>query len=86
MNNTLNLRILLEYTLKGLHVAAVHLLEGGTNARNLLNTVNYVGIRVREIVNDYYLIACFLQFHGCMASNETRTTRYQNCLFHIMSY
>ena len=82
MDDALNLGVLLEHAFQGLKIAAVHLLEGRTHTRYLLNAVHDVGIRVREIVDDDYFIACLLQFNGGMAANKARTAGNKNCLFH----
>ena len=42
MDDTLDLGVLLEHALEGLHVAAVNLLKSRTNAGNLLDTIHYI--------------------------------------------
>ena len=70
--------------LQGFKVAAVDLLEGGTHAGDLLDTVHHVGVGVREIVDDYYFVACLLQLYGGVAADETGATGDENGVFHIV--
>ena len=86
MNDTLNAGILLENALHTLQVAAVDLLESGTLTRNLLNTIDDLLVGVREVVNNHYLVTCFLQFNRGMATNKACTTSYKNRLFHYCMY
>ena len=83
MNDALNLRVLLEYTFQSIKITTVHLLEGRTDTCNLLNTIEDVLIRIRQIVDDDHLITCLLKFYCSMTSYEARTTCYQYCLFHF---
>ena len=76
MDDTLNLGIFLEYVLEGFEVAAVNLLESGADAGDLLDTVDNIGVRVGQIVDNYYFVACLLQLYGCVASNKTCTTSH----------
>ena len=44
MDDALNLGVLLEHVLQCRHIAAVNLLEGRTDARNLLDTIKDIDI------------------------------------------
>ena len=60
MDDALNVGILLEHILECLQVAAVHLLEGGANACNLLDAVHDTSVGVGKVVDDDDLVTCFL--------------------------
>ena len=82
MDDTLNVRILLEDAFHSVLIAAVGLDELRTDARNLLNTIYDVGIRVGEVINNDYFVACILQFYGGVATDESGTASDENSLLH----
>ena len=82
VDNTLDSWILLEHGLCCSLVTQVHLLESRANACDFLNTVEYLDLRVREVIYDYYVVASLLQLYCGMATDEACTACYQNCLFH----
>ena len=87
MDDTLNLGVLAEYALESLEVATVNLLESRTDAGDLFDTIYDIGIRIRQIVDDYNFVACFLQFYSGVTADKTGSTCYKNCLFHnVLNY
>ena len=82
VDDTLDSRILLEHGLRCSLVTQVYLLESRANACDFLNTVEYLDLRVREVIYDYYVVASLLQLYCGMATDEACTACYQNCLFH----
>ena len=82
VDNALNAGIFLENGFKTGEVAAVYFLEGGANARDFLNAVHDICLRVAEIVHNYNVVTGVLQFYGGVRTDETGTASHQNCLFH----
>ena len=82
VDNSLDVGILLEHFLGGILVAQVYLLKSRTHAGNLLDTIQHLLVRVREIVYHHYVVASLLQLYRGMRPDKTGTARNQNCLFH----
>ena len=83
MDDTLDVGILLEHSLRSSLVAQVYLLESRTDARDFLDAVEDFNLRIRQIVDNNNFVACLLQFYGGVGTNETGSTSNENGLFHF---
>jgi len=83
VDNSLDARILLEYTFESWKVAAVHLFKSRTHAAYFFDAFYNFSLRIAQVVNDYHIIACGLKFNGGVRTNKARTTSDKDGLFHI---
>ena len=83
MDDALDVRILLENGLRRVKVAQIDLFKRRTNARDFLDAVEHFNLRVRQIVNDNYFVACLLQFYGRVRTDEAGSASHKDGLFHI---
>ena len=67
-----------------LSVAEVHLLEGDViPSGNLFRAFVAGQVAVGEVVGHDDVVTGLDEFHGHVASDEARSARYKNCLFHM---
>ena len=76
MDDALNTWIFLENAFEGWHITTVYLLESRTDACDFLNTIQHLDIRVGEIVDNDYFVACLLQLYSGTATNKTGSTSH----------
>lgn len=83
MDDSTYLRILFKDSFRGIEITEINFFESGTNTSDFFYSVNYIFTRIGKVVNDDYIVACVLQLYCGMGTNESRSTCYKNCLFHI---
>ena len=74
--NALNVGVFLEHILCCLHIAQVNLLKIGANTCYLLNTVEYMNVWVRQVVDNDNLVTCLNKFYRGVRTDKTSSTCY----------
>ena len=83
VDDALDVGIFLEHTLCRLLVAQVDILKGGTHSSDFLDAVEHFYLGVGQVVYDDYLVASLYEFYRSVGADETGSSSYQDCLFHI---